>query len=83
VASGAAVYTFVANLGPEWSFKGVGDFLGDGKDDFLIQNSAGAVVVGSGNVDNPCFRMLRFACSYARRSVRCTAIGGSGLVPAS
>ncbi|HWF01825.1 MAG TPA: hypothetical protein VG248_18655 [Caulobacteraceae bacterium] len=39
-------YELVAGLGPEWSFKGVGDYLGDGHDQFLIENTAGVVVVG-------------------------------------
>jgi hypothetical protein len=37
----------VGALGVGWTFEGVGDFLGDGLSDFLIQNaSTGAVVVG-------------------------------------
>ena len=36
----------VAALGPEWTFVGAGDYLGEGHAQFLIENSAGAVVVG-------------------------------------
>ena len=43
---GSTVYTQVATLGSEWKFVGTGDFLGLGHDDFLIQNAAGALVVG-------------------------------------
>ncbi len=39
-------YTVVGSLGPEWSFRGVGDYLLHGDDQFLIENSSGAVVVG-------------------------------------
>ena len=46
VINGQAAYTQIAALGPEWSFKGVGDSLGEGHDQFLIENTAGAVVVG-------------------------------------
>jgi hypothetical protein len=46
VESGAATYTTLAALGPEWKFVGDGDFYGDGTSDFLIENSAGAVVTG-------------------------------------
>jgi hypothetical protein len=47
VSGGTASYTTVAGLGPEWKFVGSGDFLGDGKDQFLIENSSGQVDVGS------------------------------------
>jgi len=30
---------------PEWKFVGAGDFLGEGHDQFLIENTVGAVVV--------------------------------------
>jgi autotransporter passenger strand-loop-strand repeat protein len=46
VQNGAATYTQVAALGPEWGFKGNGDFLGDGNEDFLIESASGAVVAG-------------------------------------
>jgi autotransporter passenger strand-loop-strand repeat protein len=39
-------YNFVAGLAPEWSFVGTGDFLDDNNEDFLIENTAGAVVAG-------------------------------------
>ena len=46
MANGQAAYTQVAGLGPEWKFVGAGDYLGEGHDQFLIENTAGAVVVG-------------------------------------
>ena len=46
VRAGQAGYAEVAGLGPEWTFVGTGDFLGDGKASFLIENTTGAVVVG-------------------------------------
>ncbi|MFI4933945.1 MAG: NF038122 family metalloprotease [Caulobacterales bacterium] len=39
-------YTQVGSLGPEWTFHGVGDYLLHGDDQFLIENTSGAVVVG-------------------------------------
>ncbi len=33
-------------LGPEWSFEGVGDFLSEGHDQYLIENTSGALVIG-------------------------------------
>jgi hypothetical protein len=41
-----AKYTQIAVLGSEWKFVGNGDVLGDGKDQFLMENAAGAVVAG-------------------------------------
>ena len=38
--------TTVAALGPEWTFDGSGDFLGDGKSQFLIENTAAPSIVG-------------------------------------
>ena len=46
MVSGQARYTDVAALGSEWTFVETGDFLRDGKSDFLIENTAGSVVVG-------------------------------------
>jgi len=40
-------YQPVGGLGPEWSFRGAGDYLGSGHDQYLIENSSGAVMVGS------------------------------------
>ncbi|HWF01826.1 MAG TPA: NF038122 family metalloprotease [Caulobacteraceae bacterium] len=40
-------YTSVGGLGPEWSFRGVGNYLGNGQDGFLIENSSGAIVLGN------------------------------------
>ena len=34
-------------LGPEWTFEGTSDFLGNGQDQFLIENTSGAVDVGN------------------------------------
>ena len=45
--NGQESYTQVAALGPEWSFQGNGDFLGNGQDQFLIENTSGAVDVGN------------------------------------
>ena len=36
----------VASLGPEWKFEATGDFLAQGNDQFLIENTSGVVVVG-------------------------------------
>jgi hypothetical protein len=46
VVSGHANYTQIAGLGPEWKFVGSGDYLAEGHDQFLIENTSGAVVVG-------------------------------------
>src|SRR6202042_34635 len=46
VANGSTTFIQLTSLGPEWSFEGVGDFLGDGRSDFLIENVGGDVVVG-------------------------------------
>lgn len=47
VAGGTASYTDIGRIGPEWQFKGVGDFLNDGTAGFLIEDSNdGALVVG-------------------------------------
>jgi len=45
-SAGQASYVQIGALGPEWTFEGVGHFLADGKTGFLIENTAGAVVVG-------------------------------------
>jgi hypothetical protein len=45
VSGGQESYTAVAGLGPEWSFRGTGDFLGDGKSSFLVENAGGFVDV--------------------------------------
>jgi hypothetical protein len=37
---------FNSLLGPEWKFAGVGDYLGEGHDQFLIESTNGAVVIG-------------------------------------
>lgn len=39
----------VGGLGTEWSLRGVGDYLGDGKDQILIENTNGALYVGEVN----------------------------------
>jgi hypothetical protein len=44
--NGTAKYTPIAVLGSDWKFVGSGDFLGDGKDQFLVQNAAGTVIAG-------------------------------------
>lgn len=36
----------VGGLGPEWSLRGVGDYLGDGKSQVLIENASGWLVTG-------------------------------------
>jgi hypothetical protein len=44
---GAAAYTQLTGLGPEWKFVGDGDFYSNGVSGFLIENtSTGAVVTG-------------------------------------
>ena len=43
---GSLEFTSLGGLGPEWNFVGAGDFLGDGRSGYLIENSNGAVVVG-------------------------------------
>src|SRR5207237_2215629 len=45
VVNGSAVFTGIGGVGPEWEFKGVGDFLGDGHTGFLIRNN-GTVAPG-------------------------------------
>ena len=47
MVNGQAQYTQVAALGPEWTFQGTGDFLGNGHDQFLIENTSVAVDVGN------------------------------------
>jgi len=45
--NGNASFTFPTALSTsQWSIVGTGDFLGDGKSDFLIESTAGQVVVG-------------------------------------
>jgi len=50
VKAGAAVYTKIGGVGVEWEFDGDGDFLGDGRQGFLIRNDGnvigGALYVG-------------------------------------
>ena len=45
--AGAFAWTTVSGLGPEWSFRAHGQFLGDGKSEFLIENNSGTLAVGS------------------------------------
>jgi hypothetical protein len=47
VTNGNAAYTFLSpGIGPEWTFEGTGDYLGEGHDQFLVENTSGAVDVG-------------------------------------
>jgi hypothetical protein len=46
VVNGAAVYTAIGGVGPEWQFAGTGDFLGDGHTAFLMRNT-GDVIPGT------------------------------------
>jgi hypothetical protein len=46
---GPSQHETVGGLGPEWSLRGVGDYLGDGKDQVLIENNHGWLVVGEVN----------------------------------
>ena len=46
MVNGKAVYTNVAGLGPEWKLVGTGDYLAEGHDQFLMENTSGAVYVG-------------------------------------
>lgn len=39
----------VGGLGPEWSLKGVADYLGDERDQILIENRDGALYLGEVN----------------------------------
>jgi hypothetical protein len=52
--NGAAQYIRVGGLGPEWQFKGTGDLLGHGQDDFLLwdgdSSSAGYGALSVGEV---------------------------------
>ncbi len=49
-----AAYIGLGGIGPEWTIEETGDFLGDGKTQFLMQNAGGALVVGEvGNGLNP------------------------------
>jgi hypothetical protein len=54
VVNGAATFTPIGGLGPEWQFKGVGDFLGDGHTGFLVRNTGSVApgVLGVGEVVN-------------------------------
>jgi hypothetical protein len=45
VAGGTATYTAIGGVGPEWAFEGVGDYLGDGKAGFLMEDQ------DTGNLD--------------------------------
>jgi len=55
VIDGELIFTELGSLGPEWEFKGVGDFLGHGRDGFLIYNTGdiigGSLVIGE-MIDN-------------------------------
>jgi N-acetyl-anhydromuramyl-L-alanine amidase AmpD len=66
VIDGAAVYTHIGGIGPEWQLAGTGDFSGDGRADFLMRNTGdvlpGALYIGE---------VLNGAAVY-------TAIGGIG-----
>lgn len=47
---GAAQYSVIGGLGPDWQFAGSGDLLNDGKDSILLHNATtGALVVGEVN----------------------------------
>ena len=52
-AGGQEHFTSVAGLGPEWKFIGAGNYLGQGTNDFMIENTSGALYLGvvSGGVD--------------------------------
>jgi hypothetical protein len=45
VVDGQAQYTQISTLGPQWEFAGVGDYLGDGKASFLMENTTTAALV--------------------------------------
>jgi V8-like Glu-specific endopeptidase len=45
VVNGAAVFTLLCGVGPEWEIKGVGDYLGVGHPGFLMRNT-GTVTPG-------------------------------------
>lgn len=47
IDGGAAAYTFVGGLGLEWEFGGSGDFMADGRAEFVIRSSSGAVAIGA------------------------------------
>ncbi len=46
IAGGHATYIYPTALPSGWSFVGTGDFLGDGKSEFMIQNASGLVAIG-------------------------------------
>ena len=46
-SNGQMTYTQVASIGSEWKFVGTGDVLGQGHDQFIVENSNGAVDVGN------------------------------------
>ncbi|MDE3218674.1 MAG: response regulator, partial [Nitrospirota bacterium] len=46
VQNGQASYHQVGAVGSEWTLESTGDYLGQGKSDFLMKNANGAVVVG-------------------------------------
>ena len=55
ISNGQVAFTFPTNLTPsgQWNVAGTGDFLGDGKDQFLIENTgSNAGLVGIGELNN-------------------------------
>ncbi len=43
---GLEQFSLIGGLGPEWSFHGTGDYLGEGYSQFLIASTGGAVMIG-------------------------------------
>lgn len=41
-------WTFITNRGPVWHFNSVGDFTGDGRDDFIVYFTSGLVDIYQG-----------------------------------
>src|SRR5713101_1825498 len=66
LVGGAAVFSGIGGVGPEWQFAGTGDFLGDGRSGFLMRNT-GAFANGQLTI-----------CEVVNGSAAFTGLGGIG-----
>ena len=48
-AGGQFTFSYLATLGSQWTFEGSGDYLGEGHDQFLLESTAGQVLLGDIN----------------------------------
>lgn len=46
IINGITNFTAIGGIGREWRFAGNGDFVGDGREEFLIRNTDGALAIG-------------------------------------